>query len=68
MTTSSINVGPVERVASVVVGAALVAFGLMRRSRSGLGLAATGGMMLYRGLGGHCLALPRARRHAHRIR
>ena len=55
MTTSSINVGSVERVASVVGGAALVAFGLMRRSRSGLGLAATGGMMLYRGLGGHCL-------------
>ena len=55
ISTSSINVGSVERVASVVGGAALVAFGLMRRSRSGLGLAATGGMMLYRGLGGHCL-------------
>lgn len=55
ITTSSINVGSVERVASVVAGAGLVAFGLMRRSRSGLGLAAMGGMMLYRGLGGHCL-------------
>ena len=55
ITTSSINVGSIERVASVVGGAALVTFGLMRRSRSGLGLAATGGMMLYRGLGGHCL-------------
>jgi uncharacterized membrane protein len=55
ITTSSINVGSVERVASVVGGAALLTFGLMRRSRSGLGLAATGGMMLYRGLGGHCL-------------
>ena len=55
ISTSSINVGSVERVASVVGGAALVTFGLMRRSRSGLGLAATGGMMLYRGLGGHCL-------------
>jgi uncharacterized membrane protein len=55
ITTSSINVGSVERVASVVGGAALLAFGLMRRSRGGLGLAATGGMMLYRGLGGHCL-------------
>ena len=55
ITTSSINVGSVERVASVVAGAALVTFGLMRRSRSGLALAATGGMMLYRGLGGHCL-------------
>jgi len=55
ITTSSINVGSVERVASVVGGAALVTFGLMRRSRSGLGLAATGGMMLYRGLGGNCL-------------
>ena len=55
ISTSSINVGSVERVASVVGGAALVAFGLMRRSRSGLGLAATGGMMLYRGLGGNCL-------------
>jgi uncharacterized membrane protein len=54
-TTSSINVGSVERVASVVGGAALMAFGLMRRSRGGLGMAATGGMMLYRGLGGHCL-------------
>jgi uncharacterized membrane protein len=55
VTTSTINVGPAERVGSVVLGSALLAFGLMRRSRAGLGLAATGGMMLYRGLGGHCL-------------
>ena len=55
ITASSINVGSVERVASVVAGTALVAWGLFRRSRSGLGLAATGGMMLYRGLGGNCL-------------
>jgi len=51
---SSVNVGSVERVASVVAGSLLVAYGLMRRSRSGLGLAATGGMMVYRGVGGHC--------------
>lgn len=55
MTTSSVNVGPAERVTSVVAGAALVAFGLVRRSRSGLGLAAAGGLLLYRGLGGRCL-------------
>ena len=37
-----------------------MAFGLMRRSRGGLGIAATGGMMLYRGLGGHCLSTARS--------
>ena len=61
ITTSSINVGPVERVASVVGGAALVAFGLMRRSRSGLGARGDrrhdavprprGHCLLYRALG-----------------
>lgn len=58
-TTRPVNVGNAERVASIVLGAGLVAFGLIRRSRSGWSLAATGATLLYRGFGGNC-ALYRA--------
>ncbi len=50
-----VNIGQIERVASVGLGAALVVVGLALRSRRGLGLALTGAGMAYRGLGGRCL-------------
>ena len=52
--TQSVNVGNGERIASIVLGSALMAFGLIRRSRSGWTLAATGASLLYRGWGGNC--------------
>lgn len=48
------NVGEIERWASVLGGSALVLYGLMRRSWGGLGLAATGGALIYRGATGRC--------------
>jgi uncharacterized membrane protein len=70
--TSSMNIGSAERVASLLAGSALVAWGLTRRSRGGLGLAATGGMMVYRGLGGHCflyqaLGITRAKQNGDQV-
>jgi uncharacterized membrane protein len=53
-TTGVVNVGHKERLASVVAGAGLLAFGLLRRSRSGWALAGTGAVLLYRGLRGQC--------------
>ena len=53
-TTQSVNVGHGERVASIVLGSGLVAFGLIRRSRAAWTLAATGATLLYRGLTGSC--------------
>jgi len=50
-----VNIGQIERVASVGLGAALVVVGLALRSRRGLGLALTGAGIAYRGLGGRCL-------------
>lgn len=52
--TTSINVGDAERWASTLGGTALGIFGLTRGSLGGLALAAIGGSLLYRGLGGHC--------------
>jgi uncharacterized membrane protein len=49
-----INVGEKERLLSFVGGAALSLFGLSRRSWAGLGLAAVGGSLMYRGLSGQC--------------
>jgi uncharacterized membrane protein len=51
---TSVNVGEVERWASVVGGGALVAYGLGRGGISGLLLAALGGGLVYRGATGHC--------------
>lgn len=58
-TTQSVNVGPGERISSIVLGSGLVAFGLLRRPRAGWALAVTGATLLYRGLSGNC-ALYRA--------
>lgn len=48
------NVPRVERIGSVGIGAALVGYGLSRRSLDGLLLAAAGGALVARGATGHC--------------
>lgn len=50
------NVGQAERIASAVAGGAIVLLGLRSRSLLGLGAAALGGAMIYRGLSGRCSA------------
>jgi uncharacterized membrane protein len=51
---NTINVAYYERVASVVGGPLLALYGLSRGTPGGLVLAAAGGMMVYRGVTGHC--------------
>jgi uncharacterized membrane protein len=48
------NLGDVERWASVAAGAGLAAYGLSKRSWSGLMLAGLGGVLLRRGVTAHC--------------
>jgi uncharacterized membrane protein len=48
------NVGSLERWGSVVVGGALVTYGLTRRTKSGAGIAAAGTTLVLRGTTGHC--------------
>src|SRR5437588_12832614 len=48
------NVGDTERLASVLGGGALAAWGLADRSFGGLALAFLGSALLYRGATGHC--------------
>ena len=48
------NVARPERVGSVAIGAALVAYGLQRRDRAGIAAALLGGAFLHRGATGHC--------------
>ena len=50
----AVNVGQIERWASLVGGGALAAFGLSRGKLAGYALALLGGELLYRGLSGHC--------------
>jgi uncharacterized membrane protein len=50
------NVGEIERRLSLIGGGALAIFGLTRGNLPGLGLAALGGALIYRGLTGHCPA------------
>ncbi len=52
--SKSVNVANVERAASVLGGGALIAYGLQKRSWSGFGLAALGGVLAWRGATGHC--------------
>lgn len=49
-----VNVHRSERTASSAVGAALVAFGGLRRGLVGLGIGLLGGMLMQRGATGHC--------------
>jgi uncharacterized membrane protein len=48
------NVGETERLASVAGGGLLALYGLSRGSLAGLGLAAAGAALVYRGVTGHC--------------
>lgn len=53
----SVNVGKVERLASVVAGIALLFKGLQNEDKkSGIGMIAGGGYLLFRGATGHCVA------------
>jgi hypothetical protein len=51
---SSVNVGTAERWVSALAGAGLAMAGLSRRSPAGTAMAAAGGMLLWRGIGGSC--------------
>ena len=51
---ASLNVGETERWLSSAGGAALALAGLARGDLMGLGLAAVGGALVYRGMTGHC--------------
>jgi hypothetical protein len=50
-----VNVGPPERMLSVVGGLALVGFGIVRRTPASAALGLVGGYLLVRGLSGHCV-------------
>lgn len=50
----TLNVGEMERWASVLGGGMLALYGMTRRSWGGLALAALGGMLLQRGVRGYC--------------
>jgi uncharacterized membrane protein len=50
------NVGTAERVASVLDGGVLGAFGLRRKDWAGAALALVGGYLVERGATGHCMA------------
>src|SRR6266550_550190 len=49
------NVAKPERIGSVAVGAALVAYALRRRDSAGLVAALIGGVLIRRGATGHCM-------------
>ncbi len=51
---SPINVSDNERILSTIAGATLAYLGVKRGTLGGLGLAAAGGMLAYRGMTGHC--------------
>ena len=48
------NISQPERLASIIGGGSLIAFGLQRKSLAGFGLATLGGALIYRGATGHC--------------
>jgi uncharacterized membrane protein len=52
----STNMSQPERIASTAAGAVLTLWGLSRQSIPGLLIAGAGGVMLYRGISGHCPA------------
>jgi uncharacterized membrane protein len=52
----SVNVGKIERIASIIAGSALLFKGLKNEDKtSGIAMALTGGYMLFRGSTGHCV-------------
>lgn len=54
--SSGANVGDMERMASVVLGAGLLIGGLPKRSWGGAGAALLGAALLHRGVSGYCAA------------
>lgn len=50
----AVNVGDKERLFSVLAGSVLGIYGLTRSTLGGVGLAAAGGSLLFRGMTGHC--------------
>jgi uncharacterized membrane protein len=48
------NVAQPERIASVTLGAALIAYGLRRRDSTGIVAAIIGGVFVHRGATGNC--------------
>jgi len=54
LTATNTNVSNPERWLSVVAGTAVAAFGLTRRSTTGIVAALLGGALVYRGATGHC--------------
>jgi Protein of unknown function (DUF2892) len=56
---NNINVGNLERVVSVLGGAALAAWALKRRSKGTMGLALAGLPLVWRGATGHCAVYDR---------
>ena len=54
MKTEETNISHPERLASLVGGGSLVAYGLAKRNLSGFAMAALGGGLLLRGATGHC--------------
>lgn len=52
--TAETNVSENERWLSLLGGSGLVAYGLVRRDKAGLALAALGGGLMWRGASGHC--------------
>jgi uncharacterized membrane protein len=54
--TGRVNVSDTERMASAVAGAAAIFFALSRKNKRGVGLAALGSYLIYRGVSGHCTA------------
>src|SRR5206468_2265004 len=53
-THNQTNISQAERVASLVGGGALIAWGLKQKSVPGILTAALGGMLAHRGVTGHC--------------
>ena len=53
---TEVNVGDTERLISAVAGVGLALAGLSKRDARGLGLAAFGSYLTYRGMSGHCVA------------
>jgi uncharacterized membrane protein len=52
-----------ERIAAALGGASLIVLGVEKKSLPGLGLAAFGGFLLYRGITGHSIRRPRSGRN-----
>ncbi len=64
------NVGQAERIGSLIAGSAMIILGLARRSTSGVLLSLAGGLLVHRGVTGHCKGYEAlgvdTGRHAHR--